>query len=146
MKLPLFSQKEKPDNRKPKFYNWFFQIGSGLLIVYLLILTGQSVFQNYKTRQHIQTLEEEIAKLDEENQTLKNLNLYYQTNSFRELEARRKLFYRKPGEKVVDVLVPKREEQSEPAQNLLTRSVTQKNENSDHRSNPEKWLDFLLKK
>lgn len=131
---------------RTSLYDWLFRIGSVVFIGYLVFLTGQAIFQNYKTREKIETLESKIAELQGENQTLENLNLYYQTDSFKELEARRKLFYRKPGEKVIDVTVPKREEQPEPAKSLLAQSTKEEKEELDQRSNPEKWLDFVLKR
>lgn len=70
-----------------------------LMIFYLVFLLGRSLWTNYTLEKSITKLEEQIAALKEEKKTLENLNLYYQTDSFKELEARKKLGWKAPGEK-----------------------------------------------
>lgn len=73
------------------------------LLAYALFLLGRSVYFNYKTNQQIATLKEEIQIAQEENSNLQNLILYYQTDAFKELEARRQLGLAKPGEMVISL-------------------------------------------
>jgi hypothetical protein len=80
---------------------FFVKIGSVLLVFYVLFLLGRSVWTNYDLRQSIKTLNSQIAMLQDQKKDLSNLNLYYSSASFKELEARRKLGYQKPDEKVV---------------------------------------------
>jgi cell division protein FtsB len=72
-----------------------------LALLYLIFLTGRSAYQNWQTNQEVKKLKVEIETLEVENQNLQNLIAYYQTQSFKEKEARRKLGLVKPDEKVV---------------------------------------------
>ena len=71
------------------------------MVLYLAFLTGRAVYKNWQTNQEIKKLKVEIETLEVENQNLQNLIAYYQTPSFKEKEARRKLGLVKPDEKVV---------------------------------------------
>lgn len=71
------------------------------VLLYLMILVGKSVYTNWQTNQATKKLQIEIDTLEVENQNLRDLIAYYQTPSFKEKEARRKLGLVKPDEKVV---------------------------------------------
>lgn len=83
-----------------KLLNFFSTIGVVLFISYIVYTLGSSVRSNYLIQQKIGQLDEEIAVLKLKNQRGKNLLVYYQTNSFKELEIRRQLNWKKEGEKV----------------------------------------------
>ena len=72
-----------------------------LLVLYILFLVGKVVYQNYQTKRRLAEIEAEIERLRQENRRLSDLVTYYQTDTFRELEARKKLGLKKPGETVV---------------------------------------------
>lgn len=72
-----------------------------LAVIYFSCLTGLATYRNYKTNQQIKTLKAEIELKEQENQNLKNLIAYYQTQSFKEKEARKKLGLVKPDEKMI---------------------------------------------
>lgn len=74
---------------------------SFLLTIYLVFLVGRSVYTNFRVKQQLAQIEVEIKNLKSENQRLTNLIAYYQTETFRELEARSKLGLKKPGEIVI---------------------------------------------
>lgn len=65
------------------------------------------LWQNYKINQDIDKIKNELVVLNDTNIELKNLIAYLKTDSFKEREARRKLDYQKPGEKVL--LIPRSE-------------------------------------
>lgn len=79
----------------------YFYILGFLVLAYLLFLVGRGVYINFKINQEIKNLKTSIANLEEENKNLQNLITYYQTPSFKEKEARKKLGLVKPDEKVV---------------------------------------------
>lgn len=83
-----------------KYQNSIIKLVTYLLIFYGLFLLGRSLFVNYNLKQSITKLNEQIATLEKEKKNLENLNLYYQSDSFKELEARKKLGLKAPGEKV----------------------------------------------
>lgn|SRR3990167_7584699 len=72
-----------------------------VIIGYVLFGIGKSIWKNYQMSQKIEEEKLEITKIGSENKTLENMIIYYQTDSYKELEARRKLGYKKPGENVL---------------------------------------------
>ena len=90
---------------------WFVNILVALFVAYLLFLCYKAIVNNYKTTARISSLNEEISLVEEEKEYMEALNLYYGTNTFKELEARRKLGLKLPDEQVVKV--PTAEEESD---------------------------------
>jgi len=82
----------------------YFNLGSKIIIfvfvIYTLFLLGKSLFTNYELRSSIQKLNEQIVTLEQQKKDLNNLIVYYKSDSFKELEARRKLGLKRPDEKV----------------------------------------------
>jgi len=76
-------------------------IGGSILLVYLLLANILAIFQVYRIDREIVALRQKAAELEVKNQDLQNLIAYLKTDSFKEKEARRKLNYRKEGEKVL---------------------------------------------
>lgn len=68
-------------------------------------MLGRVIYLNYKLKGQTEQIETEIAKIEQQNKNLANLNVYYQSDSFKEVEARRTLGLIKPGEKVAIVPV-----------------------------------------
>ncbi len=90
-----------------KVSGWAGKLLLVALIGYFIFLIFQAAKQNYQTSQKIKKLREEIASLERQKEVLQNLKIYYQTNTYKELEARRKLLLKKEGETVVPVEVKK---------------------------------------
>jgi len=78
-----------------------------LAIIYTGFLLYQSIYFNYKLNKKVSALKKEILQLQEKQEQIKSLIAYYKTSSFQELEARRKLGLKMPGEKVIKVEVLK---------------------------------------
>lgn len=91
------------------FWMFISHYGILLLILYILVILGRVVWKNWQVNLQIAKLQSEIDQTKKENQYLENLILYYQTSSFKEIEARRKLGLKKPGEKVIPVEVVEEE-------------------------------------
>jgi len=72
-----------------------------LIVCYLGFILSRSLWQNNRINQNIKDLEERVVTLEDDNQRLKSMVLYYNTDSYREKEARRKLMMKMPGEKVL---------------------------------------------
>jgi len=84
--------------------NFAGQFGNVLIfaaIVYFLVIVGRSMYGSYNDRQDINNKKVAIDKLRMQVVYLENQNLYYQTVSYKEKEARKKLGFIKPGESVV---------------------------------------------
>jgi cell division protein FtsB len=72
-----------------------------IIILYFLFIVGRSTYGSYQDNQEIERQKQAIETLRLEVVYLENQNLYYQTESFKEKEARKKLGMIKPGETVV---------------------------------------------
>jgi len=72
-----------------------------IIILYFLFIVGRSTYGSYQDNQEIERQKQAIEALRLEVVYLENQNLYYQTESFKEKEARKKLGMIKPGETVV---------------------------------------------
>lgn len=102
---------------------------------YIIFLLYQAVYFNYKTSQKINDLKIAVQKAQSDETRLKNLIAYYNTDTFKELEARKKLGLKMPGEKVVSVNFEK-------VQAVIPSAGTS-SVNKPEKSNPELWIEFL---
>lgn len=109
-------------------------------VIYVVFLLIQSIWQNYSTSRGQRDFENKIKFLNEDNQRLKYLNTYFQSKTFQELEARRLLMMKKPGETVVTVQVPNPSEK--PATHQAVTPIEK--DEKPTMSNPQGWLNYLL--
>ena len=80
------------------------------IVIYLLFVVGRSIWINYESRKDIAIQKIEIKQLERDVENLKFQIAYYQTNSFKEKEARAKLGYKAPGENVISLSVDSKED------------------------------------
>lgn len=104
-----------------------------IIALYIAVYLVQTVKRNYDLQQEIGGLEQQITDLRIEQDQLKYKIQYYQTESFKEKEARDKLGLQAPGESVI--ILP---------QDKQTEKQTEDQPQKTRKSNPEQWLDFLL--
>jgi cell division protein FtsB len=97
------------------------------ILVYMTLAVGRTIYNNVALNKKISQIQSEIAKIEQENNKLQALVLYYKTDAFKEREARLKFNLVKPGESVVNV--PKTTQVEEKAQELPTPKIP----------NPKKW-------
>lgn len=88
--------------------NNFVRIGLGLLAILLIANLIRSIQVNYGVSRQIRTLNAEISSEHDQAAIDKEQNDYYQTNTYRELEARRLLGYAAANETLV--LVPQNQD------------------------------------
>lgn len=101
-------------NRQKKLPDLAAKVGIYLFVFYILFLLGKAILTNYNLKNTIGKLQQQIAILDQQKKDLKNLILYYQSAAFQELEARKKLGLKAPGEKVMILPVPSNSEANFP--------------------------------
>ncbi len=117
----------------------FFSMGKVLPLVglalaaYLAVLLIQTVKRNYDLKRQISGLEDRIEKLSTEQDELKYKVQYYQTESYKEKEARAKLGLQAPGESVI--ILPKQQP------NAVEIEAAQK---AKSKSNLRQWWEFLF--
>ena len=79
------------------------------LIGYGGFILVRGIYRTYQYNQWIEEYAQTIANLEKENEQMQNLILYYETQSFKEVEARQKLGLKAPDEKVV--VIPENKDQ-----------------------------------
>ncbi len=95
-------------------------------LIYLIFVVGQSVVANHRANQDIAVEEAKLAELRGNITNLQNEINYYQTNSFKEKEARAKLGYKAPGEIVIALPIDTEKEKS-PDNGLAQQEIKEPN-------------------
>lgn len=129
--------------KSPQFKELFNKLFIYALIIYVFIILGRSVWANWQLKKQMDTIRTEISALQDQNKNLENLILYYQSDSFKEVEARAKLGLKKPGETAVAVPTKKYDnyqaEIEAEKQNIAPKS------NNDATPNWEAWWGYFTK-
>lgn len=112
-----------------------FNVLGALVILYLFIMLGQTIKNNYGLGQQISQLKSQISLLQEQKKELSYDIAYYNTSAYQDREARAELGLQAPGESVI--IIPNDSPAPTPTQN--TTSPTHKTT----KSNPSQWVDFL---
>ena len=109
------------------------------LFGYLILAIAQVMWRSRAINLETIRLEGQIAQLEQENHELENLIEYLKTRSFQEKEARRKLGFKRPDEKVIFI----------PQERLLdsgVKTAIEEEEGQDKKpvTNYQKWLEFIF--
>ena len=104
-----------------------------IVIIYLLVVLGQTIKRNYDLGRQIDLLRTQIALLQDQKDQLAYSIQYYNTDAYRDREARSKLGLQLPGENVVII----------PRTSPSPSATTQTDKTSVKRSNLQQWLAFL---
>jgi cell division protein FtsB len=107
----------------------------GLVVVYLLVVLGQTIKRNYDLNNQITELKAQTELLDAQKDELRYNIEYYRTDSFRDREARSKLGLQKPGENVI--IIP------ESSPSPLAQAIPAKT-NQAPSTNFDQWMNFLF--
>lgn len=116
---------------KPNGTNVLNLLGA-LVVLYLVVVLIQTVQRNYQLGRQIEQLSSQISLLQDQKDQLSYSIQYYNTDAFRDREARAKLGLQAPGENVV--IIP----HTSPAPAPATPAKT-----TPKKSNLQQWLDFL---
>ena len=114
-----------------------------ILILALVIYSGFIVYRqikiNYETNLKIDDFMGEIDSIEVQNRNLNNLLVYYQSNTYKELEARKRLGMKKAGETIVispeNTDKVEEEQAQQPIQNTTEDTIP----------NYQKWFDLIFK-
>jgi len=134
--------KEKIKNIADKFTLVTKNIVIIAIIVYILFGIGKSIWQNYQTNQKIDSIKSKIDTIQKEVDLQKNLILYYQTVSYKELAAKLNLNYLKPGENVL--IIPELSNKKITIEDITSQSITQNNVSPT--PNFVKWWQYVIGK
>lgn len=119
--------------------DWLHRIHLGMVVgvavaLYIGIYLVQTIQKNYELQKEIDILQEDITDLQIEQDQLKYKIQYYQTESFKEKEAREKLGLQQPGENVL--ILP--QDKAGAAEDEQTKQP------ASQPPNWQQWLDFLM--
>ncbi|PJB51844.1 hypothetical protein CO101_00580 [Candidatus Berkelbacteria bacterium CG_4_9_14_3_um_filter_39_23] len=113
-----------------------------ILILALVIYSGFIVYRqiklNYQTNLKIDDFKGEIESTNIQNKNLNNLLVYYQSNTYKELEARKRLGMKKAGETIV--IAPENTDKAEEVQE--EQSI--QNSAKDTTPNYQKWFNLIF--
>lgn len=131
---------------KANFGDIFRKIGGSfyrLLILALILYLGLALFRqinnNYQTNLQIDSLKTDISSIQGQNINLENLLVYYQSATYKELEARKRMGLKKEGEKV---LISPENKDSQPEE----FEQTEKSTDTQKVPNYQKWFQLILGK
>ena len=81
------------------------------VVVYMMIIVGKTVLANYAANGETDKEEAKLAQMEIDIAYMQDQNNYYQTQSYKEKEARAKLGYKASGESVLSLPIDTPEEQ-----------------------------------
>ncbi len=110
-----------------------------LVAAYIAFYLVSTVQHNYDLQRQIRDMQQQVVNLQTDNQTLKYQIQYYQTNDYKEKEARAKLGLQAPGEGVI--LLPHNSNASE-----VPQPTTPQPQPQPKLSDFQQWVNFLLGK
>lgn len=113
------------------------------IVIYSAWTIGYSVYKNYQFNKEITTLKGNIEKIRSENKNLENMKMFYQTLTFADIEARRRLNLKRVDEKVFSISQDELKQKSE----LVAQTTQSNNKNVSSQVNQEpnqyKWFQFV---
>ncbi len=80
------------------------------VVVYMMIIVGKTVLANYAANGETDKEEAKLAQMEADIAYMEDQNNYYQTQSYKEKEARAKLGYKATGESVLSLPIDTPEE------------------------------------
>lgn len=123
-------------SQKNKIQSFFYSKNFIFACVILICLMGFALSKEYtrqsKVNLKITELKQEIQDIEESNFKLAHLIGYLKSDEFVELEARKTLGYKKPGEKVVVI------------KNINGSSQVKGAQDRKDDSNPKKWFSYFF--
>jgi cell division protein FtsB len=120
-----------------------FNLGGAIVIVYLLVVLAQTVKHNYDLGRQAGQLKSQISLLQDQKASLDASTRYYQTNSFRDRQARSQLGLQLPGENVVIIPHSGTNAQSGAGIGDSASGSVLAAKTAVTKSNYQQWLDFL---
>ncbi|MCH7492578.1 septum formation initiator family protein [Patescibacteria group bacterium] len=112
-----------------------------LILVVLASALGKEMIRKYQIESEINELQNEVSRLEDNNIELNSLITYFQSDSYKEEQARLKLGLQREGESVITVLGVAAGEDSDSSQDSATNNLA----NDNIVFNPQQWWDYFFK-
>lgn len=132
--------------KQSTFFNFTSTLGRIILlgiVILFLVNISRSIYKNHSIKKQIADLKEEINTLENEKLNLQNRILYYETETYKELEAREHLNYKKKGENVIVYLS---DENTTNTEQSVKHNISQeeKENQADGTPNWQKWMKYIF--
>ncbi len=109
-------RKQQPSFVSAIFFSKIALLIEGAVFVILAIAFGKSIMTKQSIQSEINKAREEIASLNQQEQTLSYQKLISSSSSFSEIQAKQKLNLQRPGEQVVVFQTVKTPQETQPNQ------------------------------
>lgn len=132
-----------------RFWEWLISsvgvVGILALVIYVGTSAAQSIYKSYTAQKETKDLQNKLDSSVLEKQRLESLLVYYQTDAFKEVELRRALLMKNPGEKVY--ALPESSEISSMVESVETTVGEQSKiiEAQKGKPNYRQWYEYLFK-
>ncbi len=124
--------------QRDRFKSIFSRIFLVALFVFAVISNVRLIIRNYQLHERIKAAQTDVASLELRNQKLSLLMNYYQSSSYQDVEARRRLGMKLPDEAAYII-----KGISLPATSDIEATVTAEKSSTDNQSNAQKWWSYL---
>jgi cell division protein FtsL len=125
-----------------KVGSFVYQLAILALILYVGYILFRQININYQTNLKIEKLKQEVSSLEKRNANLDNLLIYYQSKTYRDLEARKRIGMKKAGETAL--VVP--ENKDEEVQETEGKQTAEGRQDNQEIPNYLKWLNQIFGK
>ena len=100
----MIVNKKRKKNIISKIFSFnLFVVASVLVVIFLGTGLGKEFYRDYQIKKEINSLQNDIGALEKDNYKLSQLIEYYNTDEYKEAEARKRFNLKKDGESVVIV-------------------------------------------
>jgi len=123
------------------FTNTFVRILILLIVIFFLYNIVKSILKNHEITKEINDFANSITILENDRLNLKNRIIFYNTDIYKEIEARKHLNYQKKDERVV-VLIKKTPDNID--LNNATQDINSSQNETETMPNWQKWLQFIF--
>lgn len=118
------------------------RIATFLLFSYIAFLVGKVIWLNWQLHREISQIEQQISELKTQQKDLENLVLYYQSDSYREIEARRKLGLKKNDE--IAIAIPSKSYQNYEDELQSQKQGVAEKKSEETVPNRELWYNYFF--
>lgn len=107
-----------------------------IILIFIIFALSKEIIRRHQIDKEIESMQKEVEKLEDKNNELSNLTDYYNTEAFKEKEARKKLGLVKEGEK--SVALP------ESRKNTTSEESIKEQEQKSNLTNSQKWWNYFF--
>lgn len=111
-----------------------------VLVIFSSALAKEAI-RKYQVQNEVEQLQQQLSELEQNNVELGKLVEYFESDIYKEEQARLKLGMQKPGEKIITVLG----ESTNVTNSVAGISEGQIKKDEENLTNPKKWWNYFFK-